>query len=74
MLFLALSDLLYHGGSIYHAVTSLQSFWLALSLVMATVLLLGLMRREEHGIGNIGFESFLVLVLYAGGVIRTLTA
>jgi cation:H+ antiporter len=41
---------------------------MALSLLMAAVLLLGLIRREEHGIGNIGFESVLVLALYLGGV------
>jgi cation:H+ antiporter len=63
VLFLSFSDLAYRGGSIYHAVTSSQFFWLALSLLMAAVLLLGLMRREKHGIGNIGFESVLVLVI-----------
>jgi cation:H+ antiporter len=69
VLFLAFSDVLYRGGSIYHAVTSVQALWLTLSLLMAAVLLLGLLRREEHGIGNIGFESVLVLVLYLGGVL-----
>jgi cation:H+ antiporter len=69
VLFLAFSDLLYRGGSIYHAVTTAQSYWLALSLLMAAVLLLGLLRREKHGIGNIGFESVVVLALYAGSVV-----
>ena len=68
VLFLSFSDLLYRHGSIFHAVTPAQSFWLALSLLMAAVLLLGLLRREKHGIGNIGFESVVVLVLYAGSV------
>ena len=68
VLFLAFSDLLYRGGSIYHAVTANQTFWMVLSLLMAAVLLLGLIRREEHGIGNIGFESVLVLALYLGSV------
>jgi cation:H+ antiporter len=68
VLFLAFSDLMYRSGSIYHAVTPTQSFWLALSLLMAAMLLLGLIRREEHGIGNIGFESFLLLLFYLGGV------
>ena len=72
VLFLAFSDLVYRGGSIYHAVSLVQFFWLALSLLMAAVLLLGLIRREEHGIGNIGFESFLVLVFYLGGVLLLL--
>lgn len=69
VLFLSMSDGAYRAGSIYHAVTSVQSFWLALSLLMAAVLLLGLIRREAHGIGNIGFESFLVLLLYASGIL-----
>jgi cation:H+ antiporter len=72
VLFLSFSDMAYRGGSIYHAVAPIQSFWLALSLVMAAILMLGLVRREEHGIGNIGFESFLVLVLYLCGVLLLL--
>ncbi len=68
VLFLSFSDLLYRDGSIFHAITAVQSFWLALSLLMAAVLLLGLLRREKYGIGNIGFESVVVLVLYAGSV------
>jgi cation:H+ antiporter len=27
---------------------------------------MGLIRRQERGIGNIGFESFMILVLYLG--------
>lgn len=69
VLFLSFSDAMYRDGSIYHAVSASQSFWLALSLVMAAVLLLGLLRREKHGIANIGFESFTVLGLYVGGVV-----
>ena len=36
-------------------------------MLMSGVLLLGLLRRERMGIGNIGFESLLVLLLYGGG-------
>jgi cation:H+ antiporter len=68
VLFLSFSDMAYRSGSIYHAVTAIQSFWLALSLVMTSIILLGLIRREKRGIANIGFESFLVLVLYFSGV------
>ena len=74
VLFLAFSDVFYRSGSIYHAVTATQTFWLSLSLLMAAVLLLGLLRREKHGIGNIGFESFLVLSLYGAGVLLLLAA
>ena len=41
----------------------------ALSIVLAGVLLLGLLRREKHGIANIGFESMLVIVLYGLGAV-----
>ena len=33
------------------------------------VLLLGLLRREKSGAGNIGFESVLVLAIYAGAIL-----
>ncbi len=67
VLFVALSDFAYQEGSIYHALTQAQSFAIALTILMTGILLLGLLRREKHGIGNIGFESFLILLLYLGG-------
>jgi cation:H+ antiporter len=36
---------------------------------MTAVLLLGMIRRQKAGLGNIGFESALVLLLYAGSVV-----
>ena len=38
-------------------------------MLMTGVLLLGMLRRERTGIARIGFESVLVLVLYAGSVV-----
>ncbi len=67
VLFAALADVAYREGSIYHALTDAQVFAIALSILMTGILLLGLLRREKHGVGNIGFESVLVLVLYLGG-------
>jgi cation:H+ antiporter len=57
----------YRHGSIYHALATRQVFVVALTILMTGILLLGLLRREKHGIGNIGFESVLVLILYFGG-------
>ncbi len=37
-------------------------------MLMAAVLLLGLLRREKHGFANIGFESVLLVLIYAAGV------
>lgn len=36
--------------------------------------MLGLLRREKHGVANIGFESFLILVLYIGSFAFLLAA
>lgn len=69
ILFLGLSDIAYRDGSIFHAISPAQPLWLALCIAMTSVLLLGLLRREKHGIANIGFESVFVLLLYLGGVV-----
>ena len=66
VLFLAAADGAYRDGSVYHAMTNDQVFVIAVTLLLNAILLLGLLRREKTGIGNIGFESFLVLLLYAG--------
>lgn len=67
-LFIAAADLAYREGSIYAAISSAEQFWLANSMVMTGVLLMGLIYRERHGPGNIGLESVVLLVLYFGGV------
>jgi cation:H+ antiporter len=67
VMLLAFSDFAYRQGSIYHALAARQVFVVALTILMTGILLLGLLRREKHGIGNIGFESVLVLLLYLGG-------
>lgn len=67
-LFAAVADVFYTEGSLYHAATAREVWLVALSTVMTSILLLGLLRREEKGIGNIGFESFAVVLLYIIGV------
>jgi cation:H+ antiporter len=69
VLFVAFSDIAYRGGSIYHALTDSHLFSVSLTILMTGILVMGLLRREKHGVGNIGFESFLVLLLYVGGVL-----
>ncbi|MFW6092808.1 MAG: sodium:calcium antiporter [Pseudomonadota bacterium] len=68
VLFLALSDALYLDGSIYVAVGGGELLWVAVTILMAAVLQMGLLRRERHGVGNIGFESAIVLGLYAAAL------
>lgn len=67
-LFTATSDIAYRDGSIYHAMPASSTMWVALTLVMTAVLMLGLIRRQEQGPGGIGFESAAIVVLYAAGV------
>lgn len=69
VLFVAFSDMAYRRGSIYHALTASQTFVIALTILMTGILLLGLLRREKHGIGNIGFESLLIPMLYLGSLL-----
>ena len=68
VLFVALSDAAYRGGSIYHALSRDDRFVMAVTILLTGILLLGLLRREKHGMGNIGFESVLMLVTYVGAI------
>ncbi|MBD3671325.1 MAG: sodium:calcium antiporter [Gammaproteobacteria bacterium] len=69
VLFLTASDIAYRNGTIYAAITKNEIFWVALAILLVSILMMGLLRREKHGVGNIGFESVLVLGLYFLGVI-----
>lgn len=68
-LFVAVSDLFYREGPIYSALAQTEHIWLGSAMLMNAVLLMGLMYRERRGIANIGMESALILVIYAGTVI-----
>ncbi|NJN16507.1 MAG: sodium:calcium antiporter [Oscillochloris sp.] len=65
-LFVAASDVAYRSGSIYHAINERQIFLIGLSVLLTGFLLMGMIRRERHGLGNIGFESSLITVSYIG--------
>jgi len=67
VILLTISDIGYRAGSLYHAFTGRHIMIVALATMLTAILLLGLLRRERHGIANIGFESVLVLAVYAGG-------
>jgi cation:H+ antiporter len=66
-LFVAASDFAYREGSIYHAISDATLFWMGLVIVMTAVLLLGLLRRERQGPGKIGWESVVLIGLWAIG-------
>ncbi len=65
MLVVAAADAGYTRGSIYHDMAPVQMTWGLVSILMTAILLLGMVRRETYGIGRIGFESALILGIYA---------
>jgi len=65
MLVVATADVGYPGGSIYHDIAPVQMTWGLVSILMTAILLLGMLRRETYGVGRIGFESALILGVYA---------
>lgn len=67
-LFIAVSDVAYREGPIYAAISNAEQFWLTNSMLMTSVLLMGLIYRQRHGPGNIGLESVILLILYFGGL------
>ena len=74
VLFLSAADVAYRDGSIYHAIPEQTLLWMGLSILMTGVLLLGLIRREKNGVGNIGFESAALIVLYGFGIANAVFA
>ncbi|BAZ94044.1 sodium/calcium exchanger membrane region [Thiohalobacter thiocyanaticus] len=68
MLVVAAADAGYPGGPIYHDMAPVQMTWGLVSILMTGILLLGLVRRETYGIGRIGFESALILTIYAAAL------
>ena len=72
-LFMAASDIAYRDGSLYHTMTTDSERWVALTLLMAAILIMGLIRRERYGVGRIGAESVAIMVLYGLGVVLMFT-
>jgi cation:H+ antiporter len=70
VLFVAVGDVAYREGSIYHAIDQGTVFLLALTILLTAVLAAGLISRERKGIG---FEGVSILVLYAAGMVTLAT-
>lgn len=64
VLVVAAADVGYLHGSIYQDVAPVQMIWGLVTILMSAILLLGMLRRQTYGIGRIGFESALILVVY----------
>ena len=68
VLFLSASDVAYRDGSLYDAIDTGSRFWAVVGIVVTAILVLGLIRREQHGPANIGVESMAILLVYAASV------
>jgi len=67
ILFVAFADMAYFKGSILHAVTTNQVYLIGLTMLMTSILILGLLYREKQGIAKIGWESVLIMAVYLAG-------
>lgn len=67
-LFLTASDISYREGSLYHAISDQDYFWIVSAMLMTGVLIGGLILRQRQGPGKIGAESILLLLIYVGAV------
>ncbi|MBB3184142.1 cation:H+ antiporter [Halomonas fontilapidosi] len=73
-LFVAASDIAYRGGSVYHAIPDTVALWVALSLLMTGILIVGMIHRERQGPAHIGFESVGIIACYLAGALALLLA
>lgn len=63
------ADIAYTEGSIFNVLDRKVSILVVTTLLMTAVLLIGLIRREKRGLANIGIESYLIMIIYAGAML-----
>lgn len=65
----AVGDVAYRGGSVYHAVTN-DAVTLTLASILMTALVVGgMLQRQRHGPGNVGFEGVIMIAVYIGALL-----
>lgn len=74
ILFLGVADFFYTGGSIYGEFTPQDRSTSLIAVLMTGIIILGMLRREREGPAGIGFESALVIGLYALSVVVAVLA
>lgn len=69
VLFLSFADIAYTEGSLYHQVGDSEAFVLALGVLLAGTLMMGMLYREREGIAQAGWESITTIGLFFVGYI-----
>ena len=69
VLFVSFADMAYQDGSIYHSANSSQLFVISLTILLTSVLLLGLLHRQKYGFAKVGWESAVSIIIFVGGYI-----
>ena len=61
-------DVAYRSGSIFHAAETDEMVISLVAALMTAIILAGLLRRERHGLANVGFEGISMAVVYFGAL------
>lgn len=67
VLVVAAADFVYRDGSLLHTAATSQAFIVALTALLMSVLLIGLLHRQRQGPAGIGWESTLIIALFLAG-------
>lgn len=69
VLFLSFADVAFQEDSLYHTANNSQLFIISLTILLTSVLLMGLLHRQKYGIGRVGWESLLSICIFILGYI-----
>ncbi len=73
-LMIALGDLAYSAAPIYRDVSPAVPFLTGIAILMSSVLMIMLIRRETEDLGtDVGTESYLIFLIYLSGVVLIFT-
>lgn len=66
VMFIAVADVAFRGGSVFHAADQQAVFLMALTVVLTALLAAGMLQRDRR---HIGFEGIAILLFYGLGVV-----
>jgi cation:H+ antiporter len=67
VLFISFSDVAYREGSIFHTFNDSHYFIFTITIIMTSILAMGLLYRQRHGFAGIGWESVSIILIFLAG-------